>query len=404
MAVGFCVSRRSLLLVSLLVVVLFSSLFACMFVNDSSAASLENAVHVKSEEELKNAMDNAPTGKSTIIALDNDITLTSTTDDHNSNYYPVSIIIPADKDITLTSNKASGYYKLNGAVNGTILHIVPNGVLRIDGVGVIHTSNTGGGGVCVYTFAEFYLYGGIISTNKAYGGHGVTNYGLFVMSGGEITGNTDENGGGVWNSGTFSMSGGTISGNNAADYGGGVHNAYRGVFTMSGGIISDNTADYGGGVHLVYSEFTMSGGTISSNTATQWGGGVYNGDTFIMAGGKIIDNAAKLGGGVYNSHDFTMSGGTISSNTADHGGGVYNEPYPSLTVFNRLGGVISDNTATNSYNDVYSDNSADGLANGNNGSSSEGFSLRNFLITCVLTAVVAMCIVLVVLTFRLKKD
>ena len=368
--------KQSLLLASLLIVMLISSLLVYTSINDANGASSENAIHVKNEDELRKAINNAPTGQSTTITLDNDITLTNTTDDSNSNYWPVNIIIPADKDITLTSSKVNGYYKLNGAVNGSILFIASNGTLRIDDIAVIHTSNTGGGGVDVYAFAKFYFYNGIISGNKIYGGSGVSNTGTFVMSGGEISGNAANNGGGVYNSGyaTFTMSGGKISGNTATSNGGGVLNS---------------------------GTFTMSGGTISGNTATSNGGGVCNINAMMVTSDDVIKEAT-----------FTMSGGKISGNTAKTGGGVY----ISNTGFNRQGGTISGNTATDSCNDVYPDGSGDGLSDGNNGSSNgnngsngndgssiDGYSLRDIVITCGITGVVVLCIVLVVLRISSQK-
>jgi len=69
----------------------------------------------------------------------------------------------------------------------------------------------------------------------------------------------------------------------------------------------------------------------------------------------ISNNQATSGGGIYNWHDgnFSLSEkGVISNNNAEVGGGVYN-----AGTFNRRGGVISDNTATQ-YSDIYhSDNS-----------------------------------------------
>jgi len=138
----------------------------------------------------------------------------------------------------------------------------------------------------------------------------------------------------------------------------------------------------------------MSGGEISGNKATKDGGGVYVGISFIS-------------GDANNGPAFTMSDGKISSNTANLGGGVY---ISSSGGFDRRGGIISGNTATNAGNDVYPDNIGDGLSGGNdgasngnnNGSSSGndgsskgdngvsigGFSLRDILITCVITIVV----------------
>jgi hypothetical protein len=427
----FHISRKPLLIISLLCVILASSLFICTFMlNGSSGTSLENAVHVKNETELKNAIDNAPTGKSTTITLDKDITLTITTDDHNSNYYPVNIIIPADKDITLTSNKANGFYKLNGATNGLVLDVASTGVLRLDGIIVTHTGNTWGGGVNVDLRGAFYLYSGTILGNKASGWRGVTNDGVFIMSGGEISGCTAEYGGGVYNSGAFTISGGTISGNTADD-GGGVHNAFRGTFTMTGGEISGNTATIrGGGVFMSYGKFTMSGGEISGNTANK-GGGVYNAGgveydeqinltipaTFSMSKGLISGNKADNGGGVYNEGAFVMSGGTINSNTATgSGGGVYNHQ-TMYGTFNKQGGKISENTASNGYKDVYPDSRGDGLpsgndgfsdnngwtANDNNGISIGGFSLRDIAITCVITTFVTISLALAIVHIASQK-
>jgi len=73
MCVKFHVSHKHKLFTSLLLTMLVSSLFTCLFVNNSIGASLANAVHVKNETELKNAINNAPDGKSTTIALDTDL-------------------------------------------------------------------------------------------------------------------------------------------------------------------------------------------------------------------------------------------------------------------------------------------------------------------------------------------
>jgi hypothetical protein len=74
---------------------------------------------VSNKAELKNAIDDAQSDKSTVIALDRDITLTSlvNTSNHSDGY--VLLVIPPNKDITLTSNKTNGYYKLASAVHGT---------------------------------------------------------------------------------------------------------------------------------------------------------------------------------------------------------------------------------------------------------------------------------------------
>jgi hypothetical protein len=396
MNAGCRIFRKSLLLTSLLVV-LISSLFVGIFMTGANGASLENAIHVKNENELKNAINNAPTGKPTTITLDNDITLTSTTDDHNSNYHPVSIIIPADKDITLTSNKANGYYKLNSAVDGYTLFVASNAILRIDGIAVTHTNNAVGSGVSVDTSAEFYLYNGLISGNKGYNGHGVFNVGTFIMSGGEISDNTAENGGGVHNSGTFMMTGGTISNNKAHGMGGGVSHV-MGVFTLSGGKITGNIAEYGGGIDIGYGEFTMSGGTISGNTATQFGGGVRNYGTFTISGGEISGNKATLGGGVYDdrSGGFDMRGGVVSGNTATTG--ECNDVYHSGSGGSSGGSGSGDGGSSNGNGGFWSGGS------GGSSSGGVGFGLRDVVFVCVGVAVVVVGVVVAVLLFTFKKE
>jgi len=107
-----------LILAFLLTVMLVSSVFTCIFMNNSNGASLTNAVHVKNETELKNAINNA-SSKTVTVTLDNDITLTE----------PLTIL--ANKDITLTSNKVSGYYRLNGA-EGMSTIAVEGGMLKLD--------------------------------------------------------------------------------------------------------------------------------------------------------------------------------------------------------------------------------------------------------------------------------
>ena len=371
----FRISRRVLLFASLLVVVLVSSLFVCAFMmNDSSGASLEDAVHVKNETELKDAINNAPNDKPTTIALDNDITLTLTTNNANTNGATTHILIQ-DKDITLTNNKATGHYKLIGAANGHVLFVGNGGTLRIDGITITHTSNTKGRGIINF-LGTLYLYSGTISNNP-YGG--VDNSGVFEMSGGEISnnGNGEYKGGGVVSSGTFKMSGGTIT-DNRAEYGGGVHSGFRDIFTMTGGKISGNTADYGGGVSIVYGEFTMAGGEISGNKAKYDGGGVHNA----------------------NLSTFTMTGGKISGNTANNGGGVYN-----IYTFNRHGGVISGNTAVNGDNDVFSDNNGKGGANNSNNKEPTigSFSLWTAVAVCIIIIITLIITILVLFVYFQKR-
>jgi len=127
--VSFGIRCRCLLFVSLMFVfVLLVSLFPCVLVVgvENVSSSEVVVVHVNSESGLKNAVSNAPNGKSVVIALDNDITLTER-----------DLSIPTNKDITLTSNdKEKGFYQLIGAVKGrySTIFVGPGGVLRLDTV------------------------------------------------------------------------------------------------------------------------------------------------------------------------------------------------------------------------------------------------------------------------------
>jgi hypothetical protein len=273
-----------------LIIVLFSSLFVCAFVNGDSGASLENAVHVKNEGELRNTINNASNGKPTTIAIDNDVTLTET------------LRITSNKDIILISSGAEGFWKLIGANKLATISVA--GRLTIDGIIVTHTDGNDDIGVVVTAHGYLFLYSGEISDNTApqivshnYNGGGVHNLGTFMMYGGKISGNAASLGGGVYNYGNFSMFGGEISGNNAT-YGGGVFNLWN--FSMFGGKIMDNTAVYGGGVHHWAGVFDRSGGTISGNIASYEGNNIFEGR---VSGSSDVDNDSLFDGNTNETPD-----------------------------------------------------------------------------------------------------
>ena len=229
-----------------------------------------------------------------------------------------------------------------------------------------------GAGVYVSNASTFTMKGGNLSKNTAkrynsYDVHGGGVYidygGTFIMEGGTIAENvaysqtnsnrTGGEGGGVCAYGDFEMKDGTISSCSAAN-GGGVYVSDRGIFTMSGGEITENESIGGSGVE-VYGIFTMINGTISDNI-TRWptytnapiqgeGGGVLLRGTgsFTMEGGLIARNTGQDGGGVYVAPNtiFTMNDGTISENISVDGGGVRVDG-----TFKLNGGTISKNTAS----------------------------------------------------------
>jgi hypothetical protein len=240
------VSRKSLLLPSLLIAVLVSSLFVCVFGDSSCVGFLDGVVHVKNEAELRNAINNA-SSKEVTIALDNDITLTES-----------SLTIHRNKNIVLTSNRASGFYKLTGVAKMSVI-VVDGGVLKLDGI-IVSGGGSNGGGIFVL-------------------------YGVFVMYDGEISGNTaDGGGGGVSNGGNFSMFGGTISGNTASS-GGGVYTGGGANFDWVGGVISGNTATENG--NNVYPDGGGSGGN-NGGGPSMWGGFSLRDVVLICVGVAIV--------------------------------------------------------------------------------------------------------------------
>jgi len=339
---------------------------------------------VSNEQELRNAINNSV--GSTVIALDNDITLTE------------QLSIPVDKNITLTSTSASKFSKLIGgdvAVyfapdywphSGAVISVEGGAVLRLDGIVVSnHVNYYWIAAVSVGVSGTFILHTGEIS------GAGVSNYGVFTMFGGTIS---NCNGNGVSNSkyGTFSMFGGKISNNTGYGvYNSGTYNwgwTY-GTFSMLGGVIRNNTV---GGVQNT-GIFNMSGGEISDNVGgniMHSGGGVSNSGIFSMSGGVISNNQAATGGGVYNWPDgnFSLSGnGVISNNVAEIGGGVYN-----AGTFNRRDGVISGNTATQ-YDNIYPDDN----------STTKDNSITGYVLLAASIVVIVSIIIVVGLFFYFRR-
>ena len=138
----FSIHRKKLTIALLLLVVLIASLFiyeiainrADDWVIVSVAEfSLEDAVHVTSETDLKAVIDNNSAADNTqiIIALDKDISLTET------------LTIPTNTDIILTSNQATDFYKLTNTVEGNTITVNAGGRLQISGIIVTHTHKDG---------------------------------------------------------------------------------------------------------------------------------------------------------------------------------------------------------------------------------------------------------------------
>ena len=270
-----------------------------------------------------------------VLALGND---PDVSDNHDN-----AVTIPAGMKITLTSTKPAPEVSTRHTITQirNVRHLIVRGQLTLDnivleGQGYSFTNNNPGsicnGGIEVQADGTLTMNDNAViqkcftNVNNDYAGAAVVvrNRGVFRMTGGLISSNEAVNGAAVYSEG---------------------NNSGSGEFIMSGGTISDNKATpfyvmnirsggYGGAV-LVDGTATMNGGTISANSAV-FGGGVSIGTrvsrrgTFTMNGGSISGNTADdAGGGVimHSNTTFTMNSGTIggasNGNTATgYGGGV----------------------------------------------------------------------------------
>jgi hypothetical protein len=208
---------------------------------------------------------------------------------------------------------------------GRLLNIGGNKKLILDGVmlvGLPDNSDT----LVATEGGEFVLKSGkimgntIVTTGGTPGG-GVTingDLGVFTMTGGEISDNSAREAGGVAISrGTFIMEDGIILGNTGG-YMGGVSIGHSATFIMEGGAIFGNTAEDFGGVGIVNGTFTLKGGRIQGNTDS---------DGFIKNTGKktaalqVMDQngaTAKWGtGGTYTKGGVPQPGGSDIGSTDD---------------------------------------------------------------------------------------
>ncbi|MDR0374075.1 MAG: hypothetical protein LBI79_11140 [Nitrososphaerota archaeon] len=356
--------KKTLLLSSLLII-LFTSTFTCLLTTEAASPYL----FAKTETELRDIINNAM--EHTAIALTTDIELTH------------ALTIPKGKNITLTSINTE-FFKLTNTYTGTNLNdgntinIEGGGTLEIANINITRHPETFGTGVAIWygstltmtsgaicghndqgvyiLHSNFHMSGGIISDNTASDGAGVFNYeGNFSMSGGTISDNTaSNNGGGIYNlAGNLSITGGIISNNIATSgNGGGIYNlGNNSHLSLLNGVISNNNARNGGGVYINAGNFTATDSAISNNTANN-GGGIYlNTGSFTVFDSAISGNRARNGGGVYivNSH-CELFGGELFANTASNdGGGVWIaiEQLNRLVVHDRV--VFSDNIASVAY-------------------------------------------------------
>lgn len=188
---------------------------------------------------------------------------------------------------------------------------------------------TAGGGLLVENGLA-YLNSGLVQTNEASMGGGIAigNGTVKQQAIAYVVNNTATLwGGGVYLAlpgAQYYQFGGALSTNHAPDGGGAKISA--GTLTQYGGLVSDNTATSTGGgvlVHGASSQFIQLAGVVQNNTASD-GGGVYVQDGLAVLSGTLVSNAAgNRGGGVFVLSGQAVQSGSILSNVATFGGGVY---------------------------------------------------------------------------------
>lgn len=213
--------------------------------------------------------------------------------------------------------------------------------------------------------ARFELHGGEISKgiSGTISGSGVrlgAANAVFDMDGGTISGfhNTGNYGGGVrlFSGAEFNMSGGTITNNSSGSSstiysGGGVYVPSGAAFNLSGGaLITGNTAPHGvgGGVYIASgANFSMTGGHIRGNTAAESGSNnIYsaNAAKFEMGGAIDINGGVMLWDDGAAVTPITLTG-TLSQLTPPAGAVADGTMELTLSEY-YLGGVVVDGGST----------------------------------------------------------
>lgn len=315
--------------------------------------------------------------ENTISVSDNVITLSGDGKLTLNSNITANIVINGNYSIEVDLNG----YTLTGKGNDSVISVT-SAILTLSdssesGNGTITGGNAiNGGGICV-TEGTLTMMGGTISNCSAsqYGGGvylGCTNNGngsTFTMAGGTITqcsASAKYSGGGVYaDHSSFIMTGGTIDQCTGVRGAGVVIN--DGYMLLDEGTIQNcKASDHGGGIYI-YDSYDqglyINSGSISGCTATNKGGAIRacSGTTVSITGGTISGNSASYGGGIYaDGSTIKMTGGTISGNRATIGGGLYAAVQTGdinktgEATISATGGILANNTATDSASDVYS--------------------------------------------------
>jgi hypothetical protein len=199
---------------------------------------------------------------------------------------------------------------------GCLFVIQDNKKLILDGVTLVGLPDNSDTLVRTENGGELFLKSGKITGNtivKEGGtpGGGVSVFGgIFTMTGGEISDNNAREAGGIaiGGDGTFIMENGIILGNTGG-YMGGVSIGHGATFIMEGGAIFGNTAEDFGGVGIVGGSFTLKGGRIQGSTDSD--GFAKNTGEYSAALRVMNNSTAKWDtGGTYTKGGVSQTGGT----------------------------------------------------------------------------------------------
>lgn len=251
------------------------------------STNFANSETVKTYDDLKKEIDNAPTGSetATTIEFDSDTTIIETTKNE-------SLDITTGKNISIDGK--------GGTLNNT-LQGKPTPAFNLTNSDSTLTLQN----ITLQNFAD-----------SAINNSGTLN----ILEGTSFTsnGDTNEHGGAISNSGILTISGGTFSGNHAALHGGAIYNSgtlyINGLNENTNILFTDNTAheNDANDIYLTSgSTFTISGqGTVTFN------GGIANEGELNPENSSITQSGmtVKLGSGSRNSDytgSYTLSGGTL---------------------------------------------------------------------------------------------
>ncbi|MCL2805329.1 MAG: hypothetical protein FWD26_05260 [Treponema sp.] len=253
------------------------------------------------------------------LTLGNNISLVGRYNEENGNENNNNTLVRVQNGASFTMNGNSmitgNYFSWNSGISGGGGVTIDYGTFTMnDNSKITNNINDGegSGGVTVTGGGTLVMNGNSeISRNRAIyaatgGGVHIEN-GTFLLNSGNISENYTSGNGAVniGQAGIFTMTGGNIVGNDSYMYGGGVY--VEGIFNMDNGTISRNRNMHGSAAVYIAGPstnngtgiFTMTGGSITEN----FGGG-YNGCS-IFAGG--------------NFPVISIKGGTINNNSGAFG-------------------------------------------------------------------------------------